>query len=169
MHGSMKHRRATLSGIGVAVAAALALGVTPARADVVTVNPFACATGGGSVSLPAGSTIVVRQGLAEQARGILIALLQAQTTTLTIDGGPAVDISDDWTDLVQMPDGSWQTAVEYPTGITLTAGQSLTLVFAITLEHQTPEVVIPPLGGDGGKPAFNVPGTQAWACTVTGV
>ena len=169
MHAFTKH---TALGRFVLIAAASAAGLlaaaAPASAATIVVNPFQCASAGGAVSQPAGSTIVIRQGLAEQTRGGLTALLNAQTTTVSLNGGTAVDLTDAWSAPVLLGSDDWLTTVEYPTGVTLAAGQSLTIAFTISLAHRVPEVLIPPLGGEPGKPAFNE-GTQTWACTVTGV
>jgi len=165
----MKHPlRRRLAWAGAPLVAALAVAVSPANAATSFVNPFLCASGGGIVTRPAGSTIVIRQGLAEQTRGGLTALLQAQTTTVSVNGGSPVDLSGDWAVPTTPSADGWLTTVEYPTGITLAAGQSLTVVFTITVAHVVPEVLLPQLGGEPGKPAFSE-GTQTWACTVTGV
>jgi hypothetical protein len=164
--------RRTAVGRFVPIAAVFVVGliaaVAPASAATTVVNPFQCASAGGAVSRPAGSTIVIRQGLAEDTRGGLTALLNAQATTISLNGGTAVDLTDKWSAPASTGDDGWLTTVEYPTGITLAAGQSLTFVFTVSLAHRVPEVRIPPLGGEPAKPEFNE-GTQTWACTVTGV
>jgi hypothetical protein len=169
MHALTKHtavRRLVL--IAAALVVGLITAVAPASAAITVVNPFQCASAGGAVSRPAGSTILIRQGLAEQTRGGLAALLNAQTTTVSLNGGTAVDLTDAWSAPTSPGGDGWLATVEYPTEITLAAGQSLTFVFTLSLAHRVPEVQIPPLGGEPAKPAFNE-GTQIWACTVTGV
>jgi hypothetical protein len=151
------------------VALAIAAGVLApvAAAADVSVGAFGCFAGGGTRIVPAGSTIVVRQGFAEQTRGVLTTFLGAQTSTVSVNGGPAVDVSGGYSAPAQQPDGSWASFVNSPTGITLAAGESLTFAFTLTLSHVVPEVLIPPLGGEPGKPAFNPATTQVWSCTVT--
>jgi hypothetical protein len=169
MDGSTKRTRRRC-GLAVVLVAALAVGASTANAADATVNPFACAVlGGGQATRPAGSTIVVRQGLAEQTRGVLVAVLAAQTTTVTVNGGATADLTDGWSAPQQAPDGSWTTFVQYPTGITLEAGQSLTLTLTVTLAHPVPEVLVPPAGGEPGKPVINATGSTSATCTVTGV
>ena len=160
-------KRTALVALVVVLAGVLA---ATADAAVATVNPYACATfSGGSVTRPAGSTITVRQGVSEQERGILTAFLREQTTTVSINGGPAVDLTAAWGASAQSPLGDWVSFAEYPTGITLGAGDSLTIAFSLTLAHRLPEVVSPAAGFPAGQPVFNEPGTTTWTCTVTGV
>jgi hypothetical protein len=159
-------RRAALAAVVIA-AATLA---STAQAAVATVTPSSCAVFfGGSVTRPAGSTITVRQGIAEQERGILTAFLREQSATVSINGGAPVDLSRSWSDPAQPPLGGWVSFVEYPTGITLGVGDSLTIAFSVTLAHGLPEVLNPAGGFGAGQPAFNEPGTTTWTCTVTGV
>jgi hypothetical protein len=121
-----------LLAIGVALAG---FGAPAAQAAVVNVNPFLCQTfQGGSMTVPAGSEITIRQGVAEQTRGILTASLNAQTTTITVNG-TTVDVSDAWPAPEQRPDGAWTSFITYPTGITLGAGDSLSVVWMTTLAH----------------------------------
>jgi hypothetical protein len=55
-----------------------------------------------------------------------------------------------------------------PTGITLGAGDSLTVVFVTTLDHGVREVFNPAAGGPPGQPAFNGSSVTN-TCTVTAV
>jgi len=152
--------------VAVLAIAAGVLAPVAAAADV-NVGAFGCFAGGGTRNIPAGSTIVVRQGFAEETRGVLTAFLGAQTSTVSVNGGPPVDVSGGYSAPQQRPDGSWVSFVNYPTGITLAAGQSLSFVFTLTLSHVVPEVLIPTEGGTPGKPVFNPTTAQAWSCTVT--
>jgi hypothetical protein len=158
------------------VAAVLAAGLlggvaSTASAADVRVNPFICsAFSGGSTTVPAGSSIVVRQGFSEQTLGILTAFLNDQTTTLSLNGGAPVDLSGAWTEPVQAADGSWVSFVTYPTGITLETGDSLTIAFTISTSHAIPEVFNPAAGGPAGQPLLLLGGgTSTFTCTVTGI
>ena len=102
----------------------LALGGAPtsARADSVTTVPsFFCAGGAHVAYRPAGSTIVIRSRWAEQTLGTLTSFLNAQTTTLSINGGPPID----GTNLYSVPffvpasPSVWIAGFDTPTGITL--------------------------------------------------
>jgi hypothetical protein len=152
------------------LALAIAAGVlapVAAGADV-NVNAFHCFATGGTATVAPGSTIVVRQGFAEQTRGVLTAFLGAQTSTVSVNGGPTVDVSGAYSAPTQAPDGSWSSFVNYPTGITLASGDSLSFTFTLSLSHVVPEVLIPPEGGEPGRPVFGSPATpHVWTCTVT--
>jgi hypothetical protein len=153
----------------VAALAAVVLGgtaSTAAAADAI-VHPSTCAAQGGQATVPAGSTLVVRQGLAEQTRGNLTAFLNAQTTTLTINGGAPIDLSGGY-ESPTAAGGGYVSFVNYPTGMTLAAGQSATFAFTISLSHPVPEVFNPAAGGDAGEPVFNS-GSTTVTCTVTAV
>jgi hypothetical protein len=104
----------------------------------------------------------IRQGFAETRQGILQAWLNAETTTLSVNGGPALDLSGDWTPPTRQSDASWAAFVSDDMGITLAAGQSLTFAFQIALSHPVPEVV------GGSRPEVNPRGSQGiGTCTVT--
>ena len=92
----LKARTISFAALAVALAAlgAALLGgkVSVARADsVVTVPSFFCAAGSHVAYRPAGSTIVIRSRYAEQTLGTLTNFIAAQTTTLSINGGAAID------------------------------------------------------------------------------
>lgn len=155
-------------GILLAIAATAGIAASSAWADTAYVNPTNCALfHGGQVTVPAGSTITVRQGFSEQTRGILQAFLNSQTSTVSVNGGSPVDVSDQYSTPVETAAGDFATRVVYPTGITLGAGESLTIAFTLSLRNVVPEVFNPAGGGEPGKPAFNVPGSTTFTCTVT--
>jgi hypothetical protein len=135
----------------------------PAHAAPAFVSAYGCANvHGGQATVPAGSSVTVRQRIAETRRGVLLAWLTAQSTSLSVNGGPTLDLTGDWSSPGQQSDGSWLTTVDADTGVTLAAGQSLTFAFEITLAHPVPEVV------GGGQPGSNPAGSQGvWTCTVT--
>jgi hypothetical protein len=129
------------------------------------VHPSACQNEGGTQTVPAGSTITIRQGFSEQTLGILIAFLNAQTSTVSING-TSVDVSNAWSAPAKTAAGDYSTRIAYPTGITLGAGDSLSIVWMTTLAHVVPEVFNPAAGGSAGMPSFNQ-GSITYTCTVT--
>jgi hypothetical protein len=142
------------------------IAASTAQAADVNVNPFICNDfQAGHLTVPAGSTIVIRQGVSEQTLGILHSYLNAQTTTISVNG-TTVDVSDAWPIPARRPQGDWATFITYPTGITLGAGESLTVVWVTTLAHVVPEVFNPAAGGEPGQPLFNA-GSVTYTCTVT--
>jgi hypothetical protein len=150
------------------VAAAEGDGWATAQAAVVNVNPFLCQVfQGGNMTVAANSAITIRQGVAEQTHGILTSYLNAQTTTISVNG-TTVDVSDAWAAPEQRPTGDWASFIAYPTGIVLRAGESLSVVWVTTFAYVVPEVFNPAAGGEPGKPNFNSdPAT--FTCTVTAV
>jgi hypothetical protein len=149
------------------VVAAL-VGAVPAAALGATseVSAFGCFNQGGNVTRPAGTEIVVRQGVSLGTKGLAQDFLQAQTTTVTVNGGGPVDISGLYSSPQLMLDGSWLTFVLYPTGITLGTGASMTFHFLLTVRNPIPQVS----PGEGTKPVLVEPGTLLEVtCTVTGV
>ena len=149
---------------------ALAATASVARAGTVDVAATNCALlNGGQATVPAGSTVTVRMGFAEETRGILETLLAGQTTTLTVNG-TTTDVTNLFGTPFQRPNGSWATNAFYDTGITLAAGQSLTFTQDTTFLHAFPEVLLPTFGASPGMPIFDVAGPQPpLTCTVTGV
>jgi hypothetical protein len=153
----------------------LAIGAVPtsARADSVTTVPsFFCAGGDHVAYRPAGSTIVIRSRWAEQTLGTLTSFLNAQTTTLSINGGARID----GTSLYSVPffvpasPSQWITGFDTPTGITLrNPGDSLIFHVTLSLARPVAEVFNRAGGGPAGKPGIIGPGTIVDGdCTVIG-
>ena len=160
-------------GASVVVSAAL-LAAPRADAALANVSPYSCiALHGGSVTRPAGSTIVIRQAFEEQTLGIERDFLNHQTTMFSLDGAPLADVSDQWSDPIQLdiglPKPVWSSAFVSNTGITLASpGDGMTFNFSLTLTSAVPEIFNPAIGGEPGQPAFNGPGiVVAGTCTVT--
>lgn len=154
-----------------AVATLALLPATPeqARADPAgtptVVSPFGCIVlNGGQVTRPAGSTIIIRAGFLEQARGILVDFLQGQTSIVSVNDARMVDVSDRWSEPAQRPDGLWLSTVEVPTGVTLAQpGDQMRFTFALLVGGPVPEAAFEP-----GQPSFNGPGLGfGGTCTVT--
>jgi hypothetical protein len=165
-----------LSIVGASAIVFCAALVAAPRADAAdaVVSPYSCiALHGGSVTRPAGSTIVVRQLFQEQTLGIERSFLTHQTTMYSLDDAPLADASDTWSDPVQLdiglPEPIWSAGFVRDTGVTLAApADSMTFNFSLSLTSAVPEVFNPAIGGEPGQPAFNGPGVVvAGTCTVT--
>jgi hypothetical protein len=176
---TLKTRTISFDAVAVALlalsAALLGGKVSVARADtVVTVPSFFCVAGTQVAFRPAGSTIVIRSRYAEQTRGTLTNFLEAQTTTLSINGGAAIDGTNLYSAPFFVPDfagtsnGVWEAGFDTPTGITLTnPGDSLTFHIKLAVSHPVAEVLNPADGGSAGKPGIIGPGTVIDGdCTV---
>ena len=161
------------------LAAAMALALLPgttehvARADTAGTPTFVGAYGcivnnGGQVTRPAGSTIVIRQGIGEQTLGTLTNFLQAQTTVTSINDAQMVDVSNQW-GAPFLSGGFWFTFVEVPTGVTLAQpGDQMRFTFALVLSTKVPEISNPAVDGEPGQPLPNGPGLVfGGTCTVT--
>jgi len=164
----------TLSaGLLIALLVGGGAAVPSARADTTgtptQVSAFGCLSNGGHVTRPAGSTIIIRQGVGEQTLGILQNYLQAQTTITSVNDAQMVDVSDQWGAPVFVPQGFWLATIEVPTGVTLAQpGDQMRFTFAEVLATKVPEVFNPAAGGQPGQPLPNGPGLVfGGTCTVT--
>jgi hypothetical protein len=161
------------------LAAAVALVLLPATAQhgaragtagtPALVGAYRCiVANGGQATVPAGSTIVIRQAIGEQTLGILQNFLQAQMTIASASDGQMFGLGGSWSAPVQSG-GFWFTSVEAPTGVTLAQpGDSMRFTFALVLATKVPEIFNPSAGGEAGQPLPNGPGLVfGGTCTVT--
>ena len=175
-------RRSVLALSSVAsIAAALAIGVGTARAgNVVVVHTGHCVGAlNGYATVPAGSTVDMFMGSYDANKGVVTNWLHDQTSVVTVNGGPPVNVDSLYTapSTIQpyggAPQGAWLTYFVYPTGITLAnPGDSLTFTFTNTLKHLFAEPFSGPVGFDLGYTpgtVFFTPGgtTFTLTCTVT--
>jgi len=171
---SKRGRYLAVALVGTAAALALLPGTMErvARADntgtPVDVNAFSCTNGGYHPTVPAGSTIVIRQTIGEQTRGIMQNFLAAQTTITSANDAPMSDVSSRW-GAPFLLSGVWRTVIEVPTGVTLAnPGDQMRFTFALLLSTKVPEIFNPADGGEPGQPVFNGPGLNfGGTCTVT--
>lgn len=139
-------------------------------AQTVIIPAFRCAVvSGGSMTVPAGSEIVVTQRWGAKTMGLVQDFLNAQTTTIAVDNAAPIDVSDGYDPIALAADGSYFTRVFQPTGITLNAGESMTFVLTIELGHQIHDGFTFE-DEDNNKKLFFGPGIAGeFPCTVTGV
>jgi DNA-binding beta-propeller fold protein YncE len=148
----------------------IALLTVPSPPATSVVNAFGCQLNGGQVFRPAGTEIVVRQGWGTSNRGLAMDFIQAQTTTVSVNGGAPVEISDGYNQPqpIEGSPSSWVTRVEYPTGMVLAPGESMTFRFVWSVSHRLHDGISFE-NGEFGKPLFGGPGTSLdVSCTVTG-
>lgn len=139
------------------VTAALAA-PTAAWAYGSEVSAYGCYSSGGQVTRPAGTEIVVRQGWAATTKHYDLDFIHAQQTFVSVNGGGAIDLSDDWTTPRPYSPDNWVTYVFYPTGIVLDPGQSMTFHYVTSLKR----TVFDGTGYAGPGPVIES------NCTVTG-
>jgi hypothetical protein len=128
------------------------------------VHVFSCTfEGGGQTTVPAGSRIVLLFGWAAKKRGLVKDFLQAQTTTISLNGAAPIDISDSYSAVNEFPGGFFATNVRHDTGVTLSAGQSLQADGTITVSHPVPDFL-----DDAHRPVLVQPGDPiSFSCRIT--
>jgi hypothetical protein len=144
-----------------------------ARADAggtpFEVGAFGCLRAfGGHRTVPAGSTIVIRNGWLSTVFGSQRSFLDAQTSIVSVNDGPMVDVSDGYTEPEHGPN-QWATWLRYPSGVTL-ASPGDSMRFTFTLVFDRPLTDTSDLDGDGSIDPV-VPGHAGLSfggtCTVT--
>jgi hypothetical protein len=161
-------RRLGTAAVLVFLTALLALPAV-ARAQTAVVPAFPCAViFGGQWTVPAGSDVVVAQRWEAKTRGLVEAFLNAQTTTLSVNGGAPLDISGEYAPISAAPGGTYFTRVAHDSGITLGAGDSMTFNVVISFSHRVLDGFT--LADETShQPLFFGPGvTFEFPCEVTG-
>jgi hypothetical protein len=128
-----------------------------------TFTAFNCIViNGGHKTVPAGSTVVMRQVFLDPRPGALTAFVNGQTTLVSVNDGQMSDVSNQWSASVLGPDGNFGITLGVPTGVTLAnPGDEMRFTFSMTLSSTTA-----PVPGDPstqGKPGLLFGGT----CIVT--
>jgi hypothetical protein len=121
----------------------------------------------GQRTVPAGSTIVIRNGWTSTKIGSVYAFLDAEQSILSVNDGHMVDVSGQYT-APQRDPIVWATWLRYPTGVTLaSAGDSMRFTF--TLIFTRPVTDVSDLDGDGTPdPLTGAAGLVfGGTCTVT--
>jgi len=139
------------------VTAALAV-PTAAWAYGSEVSASGCNASGGYVTRPAGTDIVVRQGWSAATKKEDQDFIRSQETTVSVNGGAPISLSDDWTTPRAYSPSSWITWVFYPTAIVLGPGQTMTFHYMTSLKRTVFDGI-----------SYAGPGTVIESyCTVTG-
>jgi len=133
------------------------------------VHVFSCTFDeGGQTSVPAGSRIVLLFGWGAKNRGLVQDFLNAQTTTISLNGAAPIDVSDSYGEIKKLPqeifpEGGFGSNVRHDTGVTLSAGESLQADGTIVVSH-----VIPDFFDDAHRPVLMQPGQAAsFSCRIT--
>jgi len=158
----------------VACAGALAAlgGATRATASSeVSVHITPCFFGGGTATVPAGSSVTVFIDWIEQTRGRIQSYLESQTTTASVNNVPVPQASSLWSAPgfdSSFADYPWFSVWTYGVGTLAHAGDQVTITMQINLQHHIPAGKDP----DTGKMFFDGPGDvfpPATTCTITAV
>ena len=124
---------------------------------------------GGKTTVPAGSRIVLLFGWKAKNEGLVQSFLNAQTTTISLNGAAPIDVSDSYSAIEkipagEIPEGGSVSRVRYDTGVTLSAGESLQADGTTAVSH----TVIDLFDEDTHKPVFFQPGDpQTFSCRIT--
>lgn len=142
--------------------------IQPTVHPIAVVSPFGCAViRGGQVTRAAGAEIRIVQSWETKNIGLLIDFLTAQTTSLSVNGGDAFDLSAAYSPPTLSAD-VYAAAATYDTGIALAVGESMTFVLTIELSHRVHDGFTF-ADEETHKPVFFGPGVAfEFACTVTG-
>jgi hypothetical protein len=125
------------------------------------VHVFSCMDEGGETTVPAGSRIVLLFGWAAKKRGLVKDFLQAQTTTISLNGAAPIDISDSYSAIEEHPEGGFKTRVRHDTGVTLSAGESLQADGTVVVSN-------PVIDEATRRPVMFKPGEeQSFSCRIT--
>ena len=125
----MTRRHISLIAALAVVAATFAVIVSSAQGTTFSdVNPLFCAFNGGQTTRPAGTELRLRLGENSYNRGNLIAWRNAETTTVSINGGPLIDLTNNF-DPITFEDPFYVTRNFYDTGIVLQPGVSVSVVY----------------------------------------
>jgi hypothetical protein len=131
------------------------------------VSLFACYVNGGTATVPAGSDVTVRQGVAEPKRGRVQSFLDKQTTTATLNGSPVASASALWGAPEALGSGYvsfWRLSA----GTLANPGDTAVIAFQVSLSDPIPEGKDP----DTGKQIFSGPGNifpANFGCTIVAV
>jgi len=171
----MNVRRVSLKILGLVLMTGLALAATAAPASAATatrVNALNCALAGGQATIPAGTEVEVGLGTIWGNRGLTTDFLHSQRTSVSINGGAAIDTSDAWSqpepiNLAPFGD-AWITRHTYDTGVVLGQGDSMHFQMVLDEPHLLLDLLVF-VNGDSGQPVLFQPAVYTYDCTVTGV
>ena len=133
------------------------------------VHLFRCADEGGESTVPAGSRIVLLFGWASENKGLVQTFLNAQTTTISLNGAAPIEVSDSYSAIEKIPaggipEGGSVSRVRHDTGVTLSAGESLQADGTIVVSHP----VVDFFDETTHKPGFFQPGhPDTFSCRIT--
>lgn len=143
--------------------------LTIANAPPAIVPAFLCSViFGGTMTVPAGSEVVIAQRWTAKTMGLVQQFLNAQTTTIVVNAGAPTDVSDRYDPIASTAGGAYSTRVLQPTGVTVGTGESMTFSLVLEFSHQLHDGYTFE-DGDSHKKLIFGPGVAAeFPCTVIG-
>jgi hypothetical protein len=171
----MRRLLVALAATLIAALMASAAAPTSTATSFSDVNPLFCAAFGGETTRPAGTELRLRFGENSYTFGNLVAWLNAESTTASINGGPVIDLTNNF-NAITFEDPVYVTRNFYDTGIVLQPGVSVSFVYDLELSHQVAFSTNVGNVNPGDHPVFFEPTTTIalgfpaapWSCTVTG-
>lgn len=161
----------TLAVVAAAVAAAAVFAGPSSAAPLPGINIAGCTLGhGGQEYVPAGTTVIFRDSWIARTVGLDNLFLSTLDLNVSVNGAPVADPMSFWGDpypveTVFTPPTGQDIDWIYPTGITLDAGESVTIVWSGVLAHPITDGFQPTDGG--GLVSGDLLGGND-TCTVTG-
>jgi hypothetical protein len=143
----------------VAAVAALAVPASSTAAKPSGVYLFEC--DGGLVKVPAETPVNIWFGWFERNAGLVWNFLDAQTTTLTVDGVAVPDASSFWGPTEDRLSGGVVSYWQYSPGVLARPGDSVVVTVDVSLSRKLPEK------DDDGNLVFVGPGSAFGAVTCT--
>lgn len=151
-----------MSCVLVALATAAAAQGYTKPTDPSSVAVAGCAAQGGTATVPADTPITVYAGWGAKTRGQVQDWLNASTNTLSVGGGPAVDMSPYFAGIThEFVPPDWADIFFYGIG-TLAAGHSTTVVWTSSTSRPTPDGSTQGIG-------HPQPTDLTFSCTITAV
>ena len=161
----------TLVAVLIAAVVATVCAGTSSAAPLPGINIAGCTLGsGGQKYVPAGTTVTFRDSWIARNATLDNLFLNTLDLNVSVNGTPVADPMSYWGDpypveTVFTPPTGYDIDWIYPTGITLDAGDSVTIVFSGVLTHQITDGFTPTFGG--GPVSGDLLGGND-TCTVTG-
>jgi hypothetical protein len=128
------------------------------------VGPAGCFAHGGSVNVPEGVPFTAFGGWAAATIGEVVEWLHASTNTLSVNGGPPIDMTPHFAGLTSdwVPGTAEWADIFFYQVTTLAPGESVHLAWFTATSHAMPDGFMNFPGKPGGASAFT------FTCTVTG-
>jgi len=126
--------------------------------------PFCVRGSGGTINAPQKTPISLRLGWFTSPKGAVTDFLQSEILDVSVNGVPVQNADSYWGPILKVDEDVWGVVWLYPTGISLTGGETMTVTFSLYISHTLTEV-----DPDTGERAFFGPAYvfgPADTCTI---